>query len=222
MFLYLFWKSAFVFGWYYSADIIRLIQIRLIQIRLILIRLIQIRPIQIRLIQIPLIQIRPIQIPLIQIRLILFGWYRSGWYYSADTDQLIVLFLLLLLLLLFHSTVDGFSGNCNRETATAKPQPQNRNRKTATAKLQPRNCVICTVNLAIDGEVDNFEIVCQIFYCRSEQRGLYPFLHTREKYPYYTECIILNIPKRARLKMFRLLLKIIWKKGIPLPTGYIM
>ena len=64
--------------------------------------------------------------------------------------------------------------------------------------------------------------VCQIFYYRPGQRCLYPFLHTREKYPYNTECIILSIPKRARIKMFRLLLKIIWKKGIPIPTGYIL
>ena len=68
--------------------------------------------------------------------------------------------------------------------------------------------------------------VCRIFYCRPEQRCLYPFRHTLEKYPYNTECIILSLPKRARLKsrikMFRLLLKIIWKKGIPIPTGYIM
>lgn len=42
--------------------------------------------------------------------------------------------------------------------------------------------------------------VCQIFYCRPGQRGLYPFRHTREKYPYNTECIILSLPKRARIK----------------------
>ena len=64
--------------------------------------------------------------------------------------------------------------------------------------------------------------VCQKVYYRPGQRCLYPSLHTREKYPYNTECIILSIPKRARIKMFRLILKIIWKKGIPIPTGYIL
>ena len=45
-----------------------------------------------------------------------------------------------------------------------------------------------------------FCFVCQIFYYRPGQRCLYPFLSTNWTFLYYTECIILSIPKRAHLK----------------------
>lgn len=60
-----------------------------------------------------------------------------------------------------------------------------------------------------------FYFVCQIFYYRPRQRGLYPSLHRNWIFLYYTECIILSIPEvikksssnfrlKARLKMSNL------------------
>ena len=62
-----------------------------------------------------------------------------------------------------------------------------------------------------------FCFVCQIFYYRPGQRCLYPFRHTRGKYPYNTECIILSIPKRARVKCSGYFWKSSVKRVYPYP-----
>ena len=60
--------------------------------------------------------------------------------------------------------------------------------------------------------------VCQIFYCRPGYRGLYPFRCTNWTFLYYTECIILSIPKRARIKCSDPSLKPSEKRVYPYPV----
>ena len=63
-----------------------------------------------------------------------------------------------------------------------------------------------------------FCFVCQIFYYRPGQRGLYPFRSTNWTFLYYTECIILSVPKRARIKCSGYFWKSSGKRVYPYPV----